>query len=79
MIDNLRELELEGFECCFCKKDIQESRNDPIDINIVLHEEAQQENGTSQSFYAHITCLYERLHEDVRGYLLKKREKKLNG
>jgi hypothetical protein len=70
--------EIDAVECCFCKKDIQETRNDPVDITIVLHEEMAQKDVAAQGFYAHVQCLYEKLHEDVRGYLLKKREKTLN-
>jgi len=68
--------ELDGAECCFCKMGIQETRNDPVDINIVLNEEMAQKDGASQSFYAHVQCLYEKLHEDARGYLIKKKENK---
>jgi|GEM_PF-3334455 len=75
MINNMEDFELDGFECCFCKQNIHETRNDPVDINIVLNEDMVQKTGASQNFYAHIACLYERLHENVRGYCIRKREK----
>jgi ribosome-associated translation inhibitor RaiA len=75
MINYIEDVDLNGYECCFCKKEIQETRNDPVDINIVLHEDMIQKTEAAQSFYAHIACLYERLHQDVRGYCIKKREK----
>jgi hypothetical protein len=74
MVNDMENFDIEGFECCFCKQSIRETRNDPIDINIILNEEMIQKTGASQSFYAHAHCLYERLHQDVRGYFVKKRE-----
>ncbi len=60
MIYDIESAELNGFECCFCKKSIQETRNDPVEINIVLNEDMIQKTEVSQSFYAHIPCLHEK-------------------
>lgn len=59
-----------GFECCFCKKSIKETQNDPIDINIILNQDMQEKTGTAANFWAHFDCMSERLHPDVQGYLL---------
>ena len=32
-------MEINGFECCFCKKDILENKIDPCDINIVINSD----------------------------------------
>jgi hypothetical protein len=65
---------IKGFECCFCKKSIKETKIDPIDINIVFNEDMIEKTGCFQNFYAHFDCLHERLHKDIQGYFVKEDE-----
>lgn len=61
-----------GFECCFCKKRIEENKVDPCDINIVINSEMQKScnNRSSQNFWCHFECLKEKLHKDIQGYFI---------
>ena len=65
-------MEITGFECCFCKKGIEESNVDPCDINIIINSEMKKNanDRSSQNFYSHFGCLQEKLHVDIRGYLV---------
>jgi hypothetical protein len=67
-------MKITGFECCFCKKSIEEDSVDPIDINIVFNEDMINKTGSFQNFYAHFKCLKEKLHESMRGYLIREDE-----
>jgi hypothetical protein len=58
------------FKCCFCNEGILENNVDPIDISIVLNEDMQKNNGSSQSFYAHFNCFKQKLYKDLQGYLV---------
>ncbi len=53
------------------KKDIEENKVDPVDINIIFNENMKIKSGSFQNFYAHFYCLKEKLHKDVRGYLVR--------
>ena len=62
--------EITGFECCFCKKGIEKTRDDPVDMNLILNEDMQNRTGIFQNFYAHFLCLKSKLHKDVQGYFI---------
>lgn len=59
-----------GFECCFCRQSIIETKIDPVDINVVYNEDILNKTGCSFNFYAHYKCLKEKLHENMQGYLV---------
>ncbi len=65
-------MEITGFECCFCKKSIEESYLNPVDINIIVNAEMQKskKDRGSQNFYSHFDCLRDKLHRDIKGYLV---------
>jgi hypothetical protein len=62
--------EIKGFECCFCKKGIKETKTDPIDINVVFNEDMIKKTGSFQNFYAHFDCFHATLHKDIKGYFV---------
>jgi hypothetical protein len=65
-------MKITGFECCFCKKSIEENEIDPCDINIIINSEMKKgpKERCSQNFYSHFQCLKERLHKDIQGYFV---------
>ncbi len=64
-------MKIKGFECCFCKKSINENQVEPVDISIVFNEDVKKKTGAMQLFYSHFDCLRDRLHKDNRGYLVR--------
>ncbi len=60
-----------GSQCCFCKKSIEGNAVDPLDISVVFNEDVKKKTGSFQTFYAHFSCLKERLHKDNQGYLIR--------
>lgn len=65
-------MKVTGFECCFCKKSIEENEIDPCDINIIINSEMKKDpkERSSQTFYSHFECLKEKLHKDIQGYFI---------
>jgi hypothetical protein len=64
-------MKITGFQCCFCAKGIKEDRVDPLDINIIFNEDMKNNSGSFQNFYAHFSCLKEKLHTTMQGYLVR--------
>lgn len=62
---------IDGVMCCFCNKEIEENKTDPLDINIIYNEDMLQKTGTFRNFYAHFYCLKPTLHKDIQGYLVR--------
>jgi len=62
--------ELSGLSCCFCNKSIAITDTDPCDINILLNWDKQPNiKKRNQTFWCHLECFRERLHEKVSNYL----------
>jgi hypothetical protein len=57
------------FKCCFCKQSIESNKTDPCDINILINFDKSKEKQYSQSFYCHLNCFKEKLHEDMKQHL----------
>jgi len=64
-------MNVSGFECCFCKKGIEENKTDPLDMTIVFNEDYKKKTGSFQLLFAHFDCLKNCLHKDNQGYLIK--------
>lgn len=46
-------------QCCFCGKEVESNKVDPVSLIISL------EDGGSQELWTHANCLREHLHESV--------------
>ncbi len=60
-----------NYRCCFCNKSVDENLVDPLDINIIFNEDMVKKTGSFQNFYAHFECLKDKLHPNVKGYLVR--------
>lgn len=53
------------YRCCFCDKIIKSTNVDPCDLNVLINCDKSKEKQDNQSFYCHINCLREKLHENL--------------
>jgi hypothetical protein len=64
---------LNGFECCYCRKPIEESNVDPLDINLITNAEIKKpkEDRSWQNFYSHYDCFRKTLHPGLQGTMIE--------
>jgi hypothetical protein len=48
-----------GLQCCFCGKEIETIKADPVSLFLALEDDG------SQQMWAHANCLCQHLHESV--------------
>lgn len=58
----IRELK---YRCCFCNLKIDSSNVNPCDLNILINCDKPKDKQDNQSFYCHMQCFRNRLHEDI--------------
>lgn len=58
------------YRCCFCNTMIESNQVDPCDLNILINVDKPKEKQDNQTFYCHVRCFEERLHENIRNYLI---------
>ena len=51
--------ESQGYQCCFCGREVPERGVEPVLLTIVL------ENDAEQDLYCHVVCLRKALHPSV--------------
>lgn len=54
--------------CCFCNKDIKSSKINPTEINILINFDKSKDLQHEQSFFCHVECFREKLHESIKNY-----------
>lgn len=59
-------MEESKFGCCFCNQIIRSSRTDPADVNILINIDKEKDQQYSQTFWCHVECFRDKLHEKVR-------------
>lgn len=58
------------YRCCFCNTMIQSNDVDPCDLNILINIDKPKNKQDNQTFYCHIHCFEQKLHNNMRGYLV---------
>jgi len=54
------------FRCCFCNTMIVSTDVDPCDINILINVDKPKQEQDNQTFYCHVSCFKERLHDNIK-------------
>jgi hypothetical protein len=49
---------------------INSTDTDPCDVNILINIDKAKDKQDNQTFYCHVDCFKEKLHEKIRGYLV---------
>ena len=52
--------------CCFCNQGIVSSKVNPADINIQINFDKPKDQQYNQSFFCHVECFREKLHDSVK-------------
>lgn len=60
------------FLCCFCNTEIESSKFNPVDINLLINIDKPKDLQYSQTFYCHLECFHGRLHDSMKNYLYLK-------
>lgn len=55
-----------NFRCCFCNIMIESTKVDPCDINILVNIDKVKEEQDNQSFYCHVECFKQKLHQNIK-------------
>jgi hypothetical protein len=55
------------FECMFCGLGIE--HEEPLQVILVRQSEAGRRDAATSSYWTHLACLRDRMHEPRRGYL----------
>jgi len=58
------------YRCCFCNKIIESTKVDPCDINILINLDKPKQQQDNQTFYCHIDCFKEKMHQEMRKSLV---------
>lgn len=58
------------YRCCFCNKIIESDKVNPCDLNILINIDKPKEKQDNQTFYCHIDCFKDRLHEEIKKLLV---------
>lgn len=58
------------YRCCFCNKIIESNNVNPCDLNILINIDKFKDKQDNQTFYCHIECFKENLHENIRPMLV---------
>lgn len=58
------------YRCCFCNKIIKSNNVNPCDLNILINIDKPKDKQDNQTFYCHIECFKENLHEKIRPMLV---------
>jgi hypothetical protein len=55
--------------CCFCNKKIESSNVNPADLNIQINWDKSKDMQYNQTFFCHIECFKEKLHDSIKNSL----------
>jgi len=56
------------YVCCFCDTFIEPSNGDPCEVDILINFDKPKNKQSNQSFYCHINCFKNQLHEQIKSY-----------
>jgi hypothetical protein len=58
------------YRCCFCNMLIESDNVNPCDLNILINIDKPKDKQDNQTFYCHIACFKEKLHEEIKKLLI---------
>lgn len=58
------------YRCCFCNQMIESTNVDPCDVNILINYDKAKEQQDNQTFWCHIRCFREKLHNEIKNLLV---------
>jgi len=62
---------VEGIQCCFCAKGIENGGLDPGTLIYVANHECKESEQQTQQFFCHAKCLRATLHSKTPLYVLE--------
>ena len=58
------------YRCCFCNIIIKSDEVNPCDLNILINIDKSKDKQDNQTFYCHINCFKDKLHDEIEKCLV---------